>query len=133
VLAPTSPADVLDRLTILDLKVARIPDAARRTHARRHRDALLAAWRAEGLPAPEQLPEHAELARINGELWAVEDALRSHEREGRFDDAFVALARSVYHLNDARAAAKSRLDARLGAAHTDVKSYGPSDAADPPG
>lgn len=122
-LAPTSAAEVLDRLTILDLKVARIPDPERSSRAASHRAALLDAWTRQGLPDPHTLPEWAELARVNGELWEVEDALREHEAAGRFDDTFVALARSVYRLNDARAAAKARLDARLGSDHADVKSY----------
>jgi hypothetical protein len=123
VLAPTSPGDVLDRLTILDLKVARIADPDRRRQASAHRHALREAWHEQGLPDPTSFPEHGELAQINGELWDVEDALRAHERASTFDEAFVALARSVYRLNDARASAKARLDARLGARFGDVKSY----------
>ena len=123
-LAPSSPGDVLDRLTILALKVDRITDPARRQQAKHHHDALLVAWHGADLGEPESLPEHRELAQINAALWDVEDALRVHEQQHTFDDAFVQLARSVYRLNDARAAVKARLDARLGAAHADVKSYG---------
>ncbi len=122
-LAPTSPGDVLDRLTILDLKVARIADPARRDQAAAHREGLCQAWSSHGLPPFATLPEHATLACINGQLWEVEDALRAHEHAGTFGEDFVALARSVYRLNDARAAAKARLDARLGAPFGDVKSY----------
>lgn len=128
-LAPTSPGDVLDRLTILDLKVARIADPARRRQAAAHRDGLRQAWSSHGLPPVTTLPEHAELARINGRLWAVEDALRAHEQAGAFGEDFVALARSVYRLNDARAAVKASLDAQLGAPFGDVKSYDADGAA----
>ena len=122
-LAPTSPGDVLDRLTILHLKVARIGDAERVGIARRHAEALAAAWAAEGLPPPTSLPEHAALARVNGELWEVEDALRAHEARGDFGARFVELARSVYRLNDERSRHKAAVDCRLGAEHREIKSY----------
>jgi hypothetical protein len=123
VFAPTSPAEVLDRLTILDLKVERIPDPSRRAIAERHRQALVVAWEDARLPAPHSLEEYEGLVRVNTRLWDVEDALRDHEARGQFDEAFVALARSVYRLNDHRAALKSALDQRLGANFRDVKGY----------
>ena len=56
----------------------------------------------------------AELARVNEALWEVEDRLRMAEAAGAFGDAFVADARSVYRLNDRRAALKRALNLRLG-------------------
>ena len=123
-LAPTSPADVLDRLTILDLKVARIADPARRAVALRHREALDEAWRGTGLPDRHDVPEAHALAEVNTALWEVEDALRDHEARADFGLRFVEHARSVYRLNDRRAAIKSAFDQRLGALHADIKAYG---------
>ena len=120
----TPLADVLDRLTILALKVERLPTAAARANATRERDALREAWRTEGLPAPESLDDYAALAAVNDALWAVEDALRAHERDGDFGPEFVARARSVYALNDRRAALKRALNLALGSRLVEEKSYG---------
>lgn len=116
--APTSVGDVLDRLTILALKRAHATGEAR-FHVEREQEALAATWAAAGLP--EALPEREALAEVNARLWAVEDALREAERAGRFDDAFVQLARSVYTLNDRRAALKRAVNERLGSALVEVK------------
>lgn len=121
-LVPQSPGEVCDRVAILDLKCHRLADASARGRALRLRAALQAAWREAGLP--DDLPEAAELARVNAELWDVEDAVRVHERDRRFDGAFVELARSVYRLNDHRAALKAAIDRRLGSELSEPKSYG---------
>lgn len=120
---PTSPGDALDRLTILSLKAARIADPDRQETARRHHDAMRAAWVAHGLPAPSKVKGYFDLLRVNGALWDVEERLRDHERRSDFGDAFVEAARSVYRLNDERAAVKARVDAALGAEHPEVKSH----------
>jgi hypothetical protein len=122
-MAPSSPGDVLDRLTILDLKVRRIRDRARSQIAATNRDALLKAWYQAGFPDPTSIPEHAALCDVNRALWDVEDALRHHEAEGSFNEEFVRHARSVYTLNDQRARLKADIDRRLGADYPDVKSY----------
>jgi hypothetical protein len=123
---PSSPGDALDRLTILTLKTQRVADPARRAVAQRHHDALRQAWLDQGLPPPEQVDGHDRLLAVNGELWEVEDVLRAHEARGDFGERFIQLARSVYRLNDRRAALKAEIDARLGAEHPEVKSYGTS-------
>jgi hypothetical protein len=120
----TPLADVLDRLTILDLKVERLPRPEARANAERERDALLAAWRAHDLPEPGSVPELPELAAVNLALWDVEDALRAHESAGDFGADFVARARAVYQLNDRRAALKRALNLRLGSRLVEEKSYG---------
>ena len=121
---PQSPGEVCDRLAILALKVARIADPAARERARSLAGELRAAWDEAGLPDPDALPEAPELAAVNGALWEVEDALRACEAAARFDADFVARARSVYRLNDRRAALKASIDRRLGSAGTEPKSYG---------
>ena len=73
---------------------------------------------------PVELPGLvAELATVNTALWEIEDAIRDCEREGRFDDVFVALARSVYRENDRRAAVKNRISRLLGSVLVEEKSY----------
>lgn len=115
--------DALDRLSILEIKISRIGDDEKREKARLDfvllRDALAAA----GIE-PSKLAEYNELLKVNGALWHVEDLLRGHhEKLGKFGAKFVELARSVYQLNDERAAVKKAIDTRLGSLVEEVKSY----------
>lgn len=118
-LAPSPVADVLDRLTILAIKRERAPD---RPNVAREHDALLAVWARAGLPDVSDLG--AELARVNRALWDVEDRLRAAEARGDFGPAFVADARSVYVLNDRRAALKRSINERFGSVYIEEKVYG---------
>lgn len=127
--APASAGDVLDRLTILAIKLSRVP-AARRDNVERELTALAAAWSAAGLPAWEAEPERPALTEVNEALWGVEDELRAMEAEGRFDATFVARARSVYQLNDRRAALKRAVNVRLDSALVEEKVH-PSYAGAP--
>ena len=65
-----------------------------------------------------------ELKAVNRRLWDIEDALRAHERDGRFDGVFIELARSVYRENDRRAALKRRINELTGSEIVEEKSYG---------
>ncbi len=118
-----SLGDVVDRITILRIKVERIGDAARRENVRRELAVLEAAWSDAGLPALEGLADWAPLSAVNARLWAIEDALRDRERARDFGPAFVEDARAVYHLNDERAALKRRLNLLLGSEIVEEKSY----------
>ncbi|HEY8750100.1 MAG TPA: tetratricopeptide repeat protein [Tepidisphaeraceae bacterium] len=120
---PGSPAQLLDRIAILRIKIDHLPDDGRRASARRELDALLATRAAH-------IPENAEVARlevelglINTKLWDAEDQLRACERDKQFGAEFVELARSVYQENDRRAAIKSAIDYALGGSLSDVKIY----------
>lgn len=115
--------EVADRVSILMIKEARIGGALAVANSRRHREAIEATWRLEGLPALDALAQWPELCAVNGALWDVEDALRACERDGRFDGGFVELARSVYRLNDRRAALKRAIDVALGSPLVEEKSY----------
>lgn len=118
---PSALGDVLDRVTILEIKRARVGDPLRRSNVERELDALRTAWAAGGLPEPEALPEYAALAEVNLALWEVEDRLRAFEAAGDFGAAFVADARAVYRTNDRRAALKRAVNARLGSALVEEK------------
>jgi len=121
---PISPGELLDKLTILRLKAARIADPAKLANVLRELALLERAWR-EAAPASAAplSEEESALARVNAALWDVEDALRECEAAERFDAEFVALARSVYRHNDERAAIKRRVNERLGSALIEEKSY----------
>jgi hypothetical protein len=124
---PASPGEVLDKLTILDIKLDRIADAAKRANVAREHQALTEAWDAALAGRPGLLPQLAEhraaLRAVNEALWEVEDALREHERRAEFGARFVELARSVYRTNDRRAALKRQVNDLLGSALHEEKSY----------
>lgn len=111
-LAPVSWGELLDKITILELKDRLIPDPAARANVRRELQALreVAApvMRVEGLG-----PLLDALGGVNAALWRIEDDIRAKEAQGLFDDGFVALARSVYRTNDERARLKRAINALL--------------------
>lgn len=120
---PVSPGELLDRVTILEIKAERIADAAKRANVEYER-AGLEALAAESLPRdPEILRLRREIRAVNEALWDIEDAIRDHERRQDFGPSFVALARAVYRTNDRRAALKRAVNDRLGTAIVEEKSY----------
>ena len=126
ILAPVSPGDVLDRLTILELKLeACQTDEARQT-VHFAIDALSSAWRDALGTEPKAHPAWTELHAINAELWRIEDEVRAFERTSNFGSKFVATARSVYQTNDRRAAQKQQIDEDLGSTLVDLKFHTPA-------
>ncbi|MEO0822832.1 MAG: DUF6165 family protein, partial [Pseudomonadota bacterium] len=96
--------ELVDKITILEIKAERIADAAKRANVARELETLVAA-RAAALPASEALETlTAALKRVNEALWQIEDDIRDCERAGDFTERFIALARAVYRTNDERAA-----------------------------
>jgi len=120
-LVPVSWGELIDKITILEIKAARLEGQARSNAA--HELTLLAAAAAPISALVSDLK--AELKAINETLWAVEDQIRDKERAKLFDDGFVALARSVYRHNDARGALKRRINLALGSELIEEKSYKP--------
>jgi hypothetical protein len=120
---PVSPGEVLDKITILEIKSERISDAAKVANVNRELELLSASW----LEAVEQDDTvrriHAELKAINEALWEIEDDVRDKERAREFDQVFIELARSVYVTNDQRANAKKELNIYLGSEIVEEKSY----------
>ena len=117
--------DVVDKVTILLLKRKHISEPGRHANVCRELSALRESWAAAGFPPMETLQPWAALCSVNEELWDVEDALRGHESRQDFGPRFVALARSVYHLNDRRAALKRDISASLGSELVEEKAYEP--------
>ncbi len=123
VMVPVSPGELIDKITILEIKAARFRDAGKRRNVARDL-ARLAAVRDASLAASAALaPLAAELKAVNEHLWEIEDALRQHEARGDFGAEFVTLARAVYRNNDRRGALKRRIDQLLGAAIVEEKEY----------
>lgn len=126
-MVPASVGDVVDRLTILDLKYARIGgDDPRRAHVvnerRRLQQALVeqCGFDLERLFADDHVRE---LADVNARLWDVEDNIRRCLAEEHFGEEFVRLARAVPELNDRRSALKYRINQEVGSEIVEVKSY----------
>ncbi|MGC2463329.1 MAG: DUF6165 family protein [Steroidobacteraceae bacterium] len=125
ILVPISPGDLLDKITILRIKAARIEDAGKLGNIRRELAVLEQNWR-QTVPAIAELAaDEAALARVNTELWDIEDRIREHEAQRRFDASFIELARAVYLRNDERAAIKQRINLKLGSTILEEKSYQP--------
>src|SRR5439155_5062706 len=105
-----SPGELIDKVTILQIKNERIQDAAKLHNIRTELAALTTACD-QALPPSQEVSALAlELKQVNEAIWETEDALRQCERDGRFDRDFVELARSVYRNNDRRAAIKRRIN-----------------------
>lgn len=120
---PVSPGELLDKITILRIKVARIDDPGKRANATSELE-LLEKVQAADITASEALALlEADLGAVNEALWEIEDAIRDCERAGDFGPGFVKLARDVYHQNDRRAALKREINMLLGSTIVEEKSY----------
>lgn len=120
---PVSAGELIDKITILSIKGARISDPTQRANVL-HELSLLEAVRDEALKKAPPLDDlAAELKKINEALWEIEDDIRDCERAGDFGETFIALARSVYRTNDQRAATKRAINLRLGSSIVEEKSY----------
>ncbi len=118
-----SPGELIDKITILEIKSARMDDAAKLENVRRELDHLTAARDGAVRPSAELDRLAAELHEVNERLWDIEDAIRACERDRDFGDRFVTLARSIYMNNDRRTTLKRRINELLGAAFVEEKSY----------
>ncbi len=120
---PVSPGEVLDKITILEIKSERMTDPQKLVNVRLELELLTRTWR-EAVTEDDTVQRiHAELKHINEALWVIEDDIRDKERLKEFDDRFIELARSVYVTNDQRAAAKKALNLHLGSEIIEEKSY----------
>lgn len=121
--APISLGELIDKITILEIKRARISDPDKLNNIRRELDLLNTLWVDSPYAAQDIEPLKAQLKQVNEQLWEIEDEIREKERAGTFDAGFIELARSVYFRNDERAAAKRRINEALGSDLVEEKSY----------
>ena len=120
---PVSPGEVLDKITILEIKSERMDDPDKLANVRRELALLQGTWQ-QTVDDDETVRRiHAELKSINEALWEIEDDIRDKERAREFDKRFIELARSVYVTNDQRANAKKELNIYLGSEIVEEKSY----------
>ena len=120
---PISPGELIDKITILEIKSARMTDAAKLANVRTELALLEATWRESPYAGSDIASEWASLRDINQKLWDIEDDIRDKERHRTFDEGFIELARAVYVTNDERAAVKRRINTRLGSTIVEEKSY----------
>ncbi len=123
ILVPISPGELLDKITILRIKAARMSDAAKVANVRHELALLEKTWKDSGAGAVDVRADEASLTRVNESLWVIEDEIRDEERAKRFEKKFIELARAVYVTNDERAAIKKRINTALGSTIVEEKSY----------
>ena len=120
---PVSVGEVLDKITILQIKLAHISDANKRVNIQNELDALLPLVAADGFATDEMQGLMAELKSVNEALWDIEDDIREKEAAKNFDTEFIKLARAVYVTNDKRAEIKKQINLATGSALIEEKSY----------
>ena len=125
ILVPISPGELLDKITILRIKAARMSDAAKVENVRLELGLLERTWRDSGCTEFDVARDEQALQEVNERLWVIEDRIREKEAARAFDAQFIELARSVYIENDTRAAIKKRVNLALGSRIVEEKSYKP--------
>ena len=120
-----APGELIDKITILEIKLERIKEPAKLENIRREME-ILAHTSADGLAQSEELDGLTqELKDVNERLWQIEDDIRACEAASDFGPRFIELARAVYINNDQRARAKRDINVLLGSDIIEEKSYQP--------
>ena len=120
---PVSFGEVLDKITILEIKSERIADAEKVKNVRLELDELSATWN-EAVQDQEAIADlRKQLKEVNEALWEIEDDIRDQEAAQDFGVKFIELARAVYVTNDKRAAIKKDVNLALGSRFVEEKSY----------
>ncbi len=120
---PVSYGELIDKITILEIKAARIGDPAKLANVRTELDLLNRTWQAAAAAATDIAASRAKLKDVNETLWDIEDRIRVKEKAKAFDAEFVELARAVYFRNDERAQFKREINDALGSTLVEEKSY----------
>jgi hypothetical protein len=120
---PISIGELIDKITILEIKSAQIRDAVKLANVRTELDLLNTTWAASPASKTDISVERAQLKAVNEALWDIEDRIRLKERAQAFDAEFIELARAVYFRNDERAAVKKAINVKLGSKLVEEKSY----------
>ena len=115
--------ELLDKVTILQIKSERITDESKLANVNKELDLLNDLWKADKKSSVDIACSFAALKEINEKIWDIEDGIRDKERVKEFDQEFIELARSVYFSNDKRAEIKREINLKLGSALLEEKSY----------
>jgi hypothetical protein len=122
ILAPISLGELIDKITILELKQELIKDQAKLENIRYELDELNKILSNLLIKTPTQNEREA-LKAVNRALWDIENFKRECEGNGRFDRAFIAAGREVYLKNDVRAQIKRDINIKTGSSIVEEKSY----------
>lgn len=120
---PVSWGELIDKITILEIKSERLSDAAALINVRKELCLLRETGEPVFIENAEVLILKEKLKSINEMLWDIEDRIREKEASGAFDERFIALARAVYKRNDERAAVKRHINSLLSSELVEEKSY----------
>jgi hypothetical protein len=120
---PVSPGELLDRITILEIKHAYITQTEKKHHIETELELLRRAAKKHIAKSPVLASLTRELKAVNEMLWQIEDAIRCCERNADFGDEFIGLARAVYRQNDRRSEVKRHINTLLDAEIVEEKSY----------
>ena len=120
---PVSVGEIMDKITILEIKAERILDAEKLTNVTAELDTLRPLVTHDALNTASIKALVAELKDINEALWDIEDNIREREYAKDFGEAFIALARAVYVTNDKRAEVKKQINLATGSTLIEEKSY----------
>ncbi len=119
-----SIGELVDKLTILEIKVEKIQDAQKNKHAQYEYQELTNSLKLFNTNQLSMInPHRAELKLVNLKLWELEDDIRLCEKNKKFDQNFISLARAVYQTNDLRFQLKNKINQQVGSLLVEVKSY----------
>ena len=120
---PISPGELLDKITILEIKTEQIQDKKNLQNVTAELKLLNETWKQSSIDDEYVLSLKQELKKNNQNLWNIEDKIRIKESNKEFDQEFIEFARSVYIQNDKRAATKKKINEQLGSKISEEKSY----------
>lgn len=115
-----SNGEIIDKLTILQIKLERITDKAKLVNIKKEYDELIITT--SSIISTED-PLYTGLYEVNCELWEIEDRIRDLERKKEFGEEFISTARAVYIKNDRRSVLKREINFKTGSDLTEEKSY----------
>ena len=117
-----SHGEIVDKLTILQIKKNNITDVTKLENINKEYDYLFSVVEND-LGISTQSDDYLKLLTINQELWVIEDDIREKERQKEFDEEFIRLARAVYYTNDNRANVKKEINLKYSSGFVEEKSY----------
>ena len=123
ILTPVSIGELVDKITILEIKAERITDPAKLANVRTELEGLLPLWEQQFQLRPALGPLKQQLKDINTRMWDIQDGLRAREAAQTFDAGFIALARGVYGTNGERVVVKNEINRLAGSALVEEKQY----------
>ena len=123
ILAEISAGELIDKITILEIKKEKISNKEKLVEVNKELSSLNETLKKSINDESKIINFKNDLKNINLKLWDIEDGKRSAEKNNKFDEKFIELARSVYKFNDERAKIKLAINNALGSNIKEVKSY----------